>query len=418
MSRQAVRAGWLVDGSGDPATQNALLYVENNVIDRIEREVSETSGPRNFTDFSHCTLLPGLIDAHVHLFISGTDNPHIREKQLSMPFEDVRPGIEKRLGDLIDHGIVACRDGGDRQAFTLKYKRDIHSRNHSPIIVKAAGTAWHRSGRYGKMIGRPVDENENLAERIIHETRLIDHIKIVNSGLNSLLHFGKETPPQFKADTLKEAVAAGERMGRKTMVHANGKKPVEIALKAGCHSIEHGFFMGEDNLKRMADQQVFWVPTAVTMKAYQEVIHRQIRDHESTSPKTGTRLSHLKAMARGATRNLEHQLEQISKAKEMGVPIAVGTDSGSPGVYHGSSISQEMRLLAAAGFSIEASVQCACVIGAELLGLRNCGRLEKGMDATFIAVEGPPEHLLDNFLSPKTVYIGGRAMATISYTRY
>jgi imidazolonepropionase-like amidohydrolase len=107
-------------------------------------------------------------------------------------------------------------------------------------------------------------------------------------------------------------------------------------------------------------------------------------------------------------RNLEHQLEQISKAKEIGVPIAVGTDSGSPGVYHGSSLSKEMRLLAEAGFSMEETVCCACANGAELLDLEHCGRLEKGMDATFIAVNGPPEHLLENLASPEAVVIKGR----------
>ena len=184
------------------------------------------------------------------------------------------------------------------------------------------------------------------------------------------------------------------------------------AVLAGCHSIEHGFFMGEDNLKRMADHQIFWVPTAVTMKAYQDAMHRRVQSLTSPIPAKDPGVSQFKAMAQGALRNLDHQLEQLSRAKTLGVPIAVGTDSGNPGVHHGPSISQEIGLLVAAGFSIEESIQCACANGAELLDLKHCGRLEKGMDATFIAVNGPPDHLLENLASPTAVYIKGRATIT------
>ncbi|AQV01094.1 hypothetical protein [Desulfococcus multivorans] len=56
------------------------------------------------------------------------------------------------------------------------------------------------------------------------------------------------------------------------MVHCNGETPVAIAVEAGCDSVEHGFFMGEENLRRMADMGTVWVPTAVTMKAYARML--------------------------------------------------------------------------------------------------------------------------------------------------
>ena len=133
------------------------------------------------------------------------------------------------------------------------------------------------------MIGKSPGASEKLGQCICKQVRCIDHIKIVNSGLNSLVRFGNETPPQFDVMELKEAVKIGKRFGRKTMVHANGKKPVEVALKAGCHSIEHGFFMGQENLKRMAEKQIFWVPTAVTMKAYRDAFGQRIKNLRSQS---------------------------------------------------------------------------------------------------------------------------------------
>ena len=103
---------------------------------------------------------------------------------------------------------------------------------------------------------------ENALKLEVHE---IDHIKIVNSGLNSFAEFGKETLPQFDVEELKKLMSAAKEHNLETMVHANGRRPFQTAVAAGCDSIEHGFFMGNDNLKTMADEAIFWVPTAETM---------------------------------------------------------------------------------------------------------------------------------------------------------
>ena len=112
------------------------------------------------------------------------------------------------------------------------------------------GKAWRNHGRYGKLIGRTPRENETLANAIENDHNPIDHVKIVNSGLNSLIKFGKETLPQFTLKEMKNALKSANHLGRKVMVHANGKLPVNIAIESGCQSIEHGFFMGKKNLKK------------------------------------------------------------------------------------------------------------------------------------------------------------------------
>jgi imidazolonepropionase-like amidohydrolase len=230
-----------------------------------------------------------------------------------------------------------------------------------------------------------------LAAAIAKETDAKDHIKIVNSGLNSLLCFGKQTTPQFTLEEMTDAVAAAERRNLKVMVHANGKMPVEIAVEAGCCSIEHGFFMGEDNLKKMADRQVFWVPTAFTMKAFSE--HLRNSGQDTDVPR----------------RNLDHQMEQIASAKRFGVPVAAGTDAGSLGVHHGSGIIDELKLFMAAGFSIQEAVRSATALSVELLGLEDVGRLMPGAAATFIATPGDPSYLPESLDRINAFYINGTA---------
>jgi imidazolonepropionase-like amidohydrolase len=198
------------------------------------------------------------------------------------------------------------------------------------------------------------------------------------------------------------------RFGCKTMVHANGKKPVEEALKAGCHSIEHGFFMGEENLKQMADKQIYWVPTAVTMKAYRDVFEQRIKNLRSQGRSEGASLLRIHEMAQGASRNLEHQLEQIHRAKELGVPMALGTDAGSIGVQHGRSLKEEIGLFMTAGFSVPEAIQCATRNNARLLNMDGWGVIAKGAPATFVAVTGPPQDLPDSLGSITSLYIEGK----------
>ena len=161
------------------------------------------------------------------------------------------------------------------------------------------------------------------------------------------------------------------------MIHANGEKPVGIAIDGGCDSIEHGFFMGDENLQKMADARITWVPTAVTMKAYAE--------------------QHASRKRRGAgcaRKTLDHQLKQLSSARRYGVPVALGTDAGSPGVYHGKAIVEELRLLVSAGYSVEEAVGCATMNAAALMKSPVPGCLRVGDPASFVAVKGNPSQVL------------------------
>jgi imidazolonepropionase-like amidohydrolase len=286
-------------------------------------------------------------------------------------------------------GVLAVRDGGDKRAHVLRYKRNQLPSPEMPVQIKSAGRAWHRPGRYGKLIGRTLDVSTSLSRAIELENDPVDHVKIVNSGLNSLSEFGKQTLAQFDGDELSAAVSAADQRGLKIMVHANGQNPVQTAVAAGCHSIEHGFFMGNDNLSLMADKAVCWVPTAVTMRAYCRYLNQIGKNPDI------------------ARKNLDHQVEQLRTARQLGVPIALGTDAGSPAVDHGIAVIDEMIILTEAGFPIEEIIRCATFNGAKLLRITDLGLLVPGMPATFIAVKGDPTGLPDSLRQIGGVYLRG-----------
>ncbi|MGD8367388.1 MAG: amidohydrolase family protein [Desulfobacterales bacterium] len=381
--------GWLVDGTGDPARQNQALKIANGQIQGICSS-EEVSPEEDLLDFSGDTVLPCLVDSHVHLFMSGTTDARVRQEQLEARFEEILPRIDARIGRYAACGIAAVRDGGDARGHALRYRSEILPKRFAWFTVRSPGRAFRSAGRYGKLIGRPPEAGRTLADSIAAEADGADHVKIVNSGLNSLLSFGKTTAPQFSLDVLSAAVRAARRRGWKVMVHANGPEPVRMAVAAGCHSIEHGFFMGIENLQRMAERGTVWVPTAVTMKAYAESLPAGSRE------------------AAGAARNLEHQLGQIEAARRLGVTVAAGSDAGSLNVHHGSGCIEEIRLLASAGFSIEEAVCCASVKGARLLGLERAGRrVAAGRPASFVVCTGGPERLPDSLRRVKALYVEG-----------
>ena len=372
-----IHAGWLADGSGEPIRENVLLHIADGIFREIRIMTEADATLPELVNLSDSTLLPPLTDSHLHLFMSGTGDPAIREKQLHAEFEEMKPVISGHLDQLMGCGVLAVRDGGDYAGHALQY-RNLYG-NKTPVRIMAAGRAWRKEGRYGKLIGRSPGKGRNLAEAIAAESAGIDHVKIVQSGINSLKEFGKQTPPQFDSDELAQAVGVAHKLGLKVMVHCNGEQPVTSAIAAGCDSVEHGFFMGQENLRRMADLGVFWVPTAVTMKAYTEHLPQR-------SPEAET-----------ARRIYLHQTEQIALAKELGVCIALGTDAGSLGVRHGFSVREELRILMQAGFSVSQAVKCATHNGAELLGIsHDTGRIAAGYPAVFLAVKGKPSDLPEN----------------------
>ncbi|MGD9972940.1 MAG: amidohydrolase family protein [Desulfatirhabdiaceae bacterium] len=380
-----IGAEWLIDGTGDRPQSHVWINIHDGIISGIYtclndipvRQYPDTCP--EILDLSGCTLMPSWIDCHVHLTMSGTLDADIRKAQLKTDYQQACATIRTHLRDHARWGIAAVRDGGDGEAHTLLFKHENGRSSDSPVYIKAAGKAWRQSGRYGKLIGDCPDLGETLTEAILKSLKKPgfrpDHVKIVNSGLNSLTRFGKETPPQFSASEMTPAIVCANQMGLPVMVHANGTLPVRMAIESGCSSIEHGFFMGRANLERLADKQITWVPTAVTMDAYSNCFSSGSIEAD---------------MAR---RNLEHQIAQIELAGKLGVPVALGTDSGSMGVFHGDSAKQELNLLLQAGFSVSKAVQCATQNGARLLGISNLGSIQPGKQACFTVIQGSPDQL-------------------------
>ncbi len=389
----SIFAGWLIDGSGAAVQPKMRLDLEDGIIQSVRKMTAygpdSNKADSSDLDLSGCTLLPGLFDCHVHLAMSASVGRTVLADPDATGKDRIHKRIIKHLNQYLATGILAVRDGGDPGRCALHYKASRCAGEH-PTQVSAAGTAWHRPGHYGGLIGSALPPEQTLEAAILEEKEGVDHIKIVNSGLNSLTCYGKETAPQFNLAELKAAIKAAHQRGFKTMVHANGKIPVKFAVDAGCDSIEHGFFMGEENLRQMAGRGTTWVPTAFTMQALRS---KMTGDGRALNV---------------CQKNFEHQMEQLKSARALGVRIALGTDAGSAGVAHGRAVIAEMQLLMDAGYRVEEAVQCASLHGAMLLGLARVGQLKKNWQATLIAVKGDPSQLPGSLNQVKIIIYKGK----------
>jgi len=381
-----VRAGWLIDGTGDPVQLDRMVTIRSGCIASIDPFVRRNIPEKGYIDFSHATLLPALMDAHVHLTLSGTLDPAARQTQLQQTAQTARDAIGDHIEAHRRHGVAAVRHAGDPRGDLADYRPAMAS----TLTVKVAGWAWHAQGRYGGMIGKGWPQEQGLDHAIRQGPKNQQHIKIINSGINSLDCFGRETRPQFSLADLRRACRYGHRQNLPVMVHANGKTAVRESIEAGCHSIEHGYFMGADNLPRMADHGTFWVPTAVPMAA--------LTRKDVVAPR----------QAAIAQRTLDHQLEQIARGHQMGVAMALGTDAGSMGAAHGAGVRHELALFMAAGLPLSQAVRCATLNAATLMGLAQRGALLPGWRADFIAVDGPASRLPESLVKIAALFIRGQ----------
>ena len=361
--------GRLIDGTGSPARKKILMTIERGCIAGMRPFFDGEALPEGLLhDLSCYTVMPPLMDCHVHLAFSGSAGQSGRQTREN---ETLKPAIARHIQDCLQHGVMGVRDGGDPSGNVLHYKITDFKTKDNGFRLNAAGTAWHRGDRYGKLIGRAVPAGHDPLAVIVGGTGAgIDHIKLIQSGLNSLTDFGRQTPPQFDAETIRRIYSFSRRRGFGLMIHANGETPVAEAIAGGCDSIEHGYFMGDENLRKMRDARITWVPTAMPMKAYADHSPEESIEHDV------------------ARRTLDHQLEQLSKARDYGVQVALGTDSGSPGVLHGKAVPEELKLLMAAGYTPEEAVSCATLNAARLLETDLFGYLDVGLPATFIVVKG------------------------------
>jgi imidazolonepropionase-like amidohydrolase len=362
-------------GESAPAT----LVVEG---DRIAEVVPAEAPPRpgdDRLDVSGQYLLPGLIDCHVHLVMRGEDaDPSVNARRSDE--EIAASGADAAERTLLG-GITTVRDVGGWNYLEMSLRREIEDgRRRGPRLFLAGRllslptpAVEYYPGMYEVASGlRGVGA---AARRQL--ARGADLIKVMATG--SILSPQEEDAEavQFSPSELRAAVEAAAEAGAVVAAHAHARDGIENATRAGVASIEHGTFADDSVLELMAASGTFLVPTmAATLSSL-----RDPRVMAAMAPHVRERF----------VSTAPTHLEMVRRAHALGVPIAMGTDAGTPGNHHGDNAMECVYLVEEAGLSPREAIMAATANAARLLGQEgNLGSLQPGRLADVVGVRGDP----------------------------
>ncbi len=287
------------------------------------------------------------------------------------------------------------RDAGDKDGVGLALSQ-LYQSSQKPLMpyVDSPGAAIHHRGRYGSFMADPLENFNSPRECVDARVRGgSDRIKLIPTGIINFKQGRVTAEPQMTQAEVAALVAAARAHGVQTFAHASGDDGIERALEGGVDTIEHGFFIREDQLLRMRDRGVAWVPTFAPVQA-------QV-DHAGRMGWDDSVVSHLR-------RILDQHAASLVRGHELGVQILAGSDAGSYGVAHGLGLLWELELMEQAGLSPLAVINAATGNSAKRLAFKEpFGQIKPGCLSRFILTRHSPLEGLRNLRRSKCVIFDG-----------
>jgi len=399
-----LRVGTLLDGVSSKPLRNAhVVYDQSTIL-----FAGENSPPSNLLsanqqqpdlDLSDYTLLPGLIEAHAHFFLEGGElDLDKRSAYLKQAPEDLLNAARARLGKLVRLGIIAVRDAGDKNGVGLALSK-LYASGQRPAMpyVDSPGAAIHHKGRYGSFMAEPIEDFDTLKHCV--EARVAagaDRIKLIPTGIINFKQGAVTAEPQMTTAEVSELVAAAKSFGKQTLAHASGDVGIERAIDGSVDSIEHGFFVRDDQLAKMRDRQIAWVPT---FSPVQEQV-----DHADQMGWDAQVVSNLNKI-------LEQHAASLMKAHEIGVQILAGSDAGSCGVAHGLGFLYELELMQRAGLGPISVINAATGASSNRLAFKEkVGQIRSGFQSRFILTRHAPLESVSNLRKQKWIVFDGNVL--------
>lgn len=383
-----LRAPRLLDGTGAGTLADAAVWLDGGRIAWVgpAAELPAGAAGARAVELDGCTLLPGLIDAHVHLVASG--GPDLAADIPGTEADRVLAAIANCRRHL-DGGTTLVRDLGAPGGEVIALARAIEAGTVEGPSVIAAGPAVTMTGGHIAYMGRVADGPEQMRTAIRANLQLgAGCIKVVATG--GVLTKGLD--PRIAAYTLEELralVDEAHRFGLRVAAHAIGEGGVATALRAGVDSIEHGMFLDKTCIDLFLETGA---RLSATFSAPGCIIHGE------TVP------DWIKQRARPAA---EAQAASFKAAIDAGVRVVAGTDAGTPDNFHGR-VAHEVVAMVEAGLGVAAGVRAATAEAADLLGDPERGVLTVGAIADLLAVDGDVLADVRALTRPAAVFKSGR----------
>jgi imidazolonepropionase-like amidohydrolase len=381
-NRWLIRGGLLIDGAGADPVEDGAVLVENGKVVEVGTASTVRSTGAEVVDAGGRTIMPGLIDAHIHIGSDGNPNPMRRLKELHA-YTAIRSAVHARA--LLEAGFTTVRDAAAHGYTNIATRDAINDRLIPGPRMRAPGYGLTSTGGHGDSYyaAHVQIDNPGLVDspdEVRKATRLMlkmgaDCIKFV-SATGGVMSDGDEPgAPQFTVEEMAAGIHEAKANGVHTFAHAQGTQGIKNAIQAGITSIEHGFWIDDETVQMMLDNNVYFVPT---LAAVHQIVEYGL---EAGIPEYAVRK---------ASEAQEAHLESFERAYKGGVKIAMGTDAGTPFNRQGEN-AIELELMYRAGMSPMDAIVATTKTAAECIQFGDVtGTLEAGKSADLILVDGNP----------------------------
>ena len=357
-----VRTGLFYDGTLDEPRRNVDLDIRDGIIAGI-------TGATGEYDLEAACVVPGLVNAHVHLEMSGQPDT-MGAFNGTTPTQRMLWAAENASKSL-RAGVTTVRDVGCSGAIAMELRDAIEAGRMPGPSISAAGNVLCMTGGHGWFVGRAVDGPWD-AVKGVREQRLhgADCIKLIATG-GVLTKGAVPGIAQLTEEEMRAAIDEARRHGMPVAAHAIGNDGIKNALRAGVTSIEHGHMLDDEAIELFKKNGAYLVPTLTAPTCILE------HAHDGSQPDFVTRK---------AAEISEKMVANIGRAYRAGVKIAGGSDAGTPFNFH-ENYAYEIELMhTLLGMTAQQALHAATAVAGELVGL-GPGTLTPGDPADVVLLE-------------------------------
>jgi len=413
--------------------RNGAVLVQNGKISEVyESTPADLKVDADIINAAGKTLMPGLIDMHVHIGAPGGE--YKDRKKYADPTL-----ARRRLAAYLYSGITAVRSTGDWLHNALELRRQINSGEYLGAEFFSCGPLFTAEGGHPteiiehfpeSMKGVARQEFVRLPKSASEARQQVDELKEVGVDcIKSVLESGSAQWGVFNhmdSGIYRSVIAEAQKDHLSTATHTGSAADVKEAVDAGSNSIEHGSateFIPDTTFAEMKAKKIAYDPT---LSVFQGVADQQTGNTEALDTTlvqqvgpsdllSNTRemiSKHSKVDPDRFKNFLEHCTRNLLGAYKAGVPLIAGSDAGNMLVIHGPTIQRELALWVKAGVPASVALQAATYNAAKVLGAENrIGSIQKGRDATLVLLEGDPTQDISNLERVSTVMFRGERVS-------
>jgi imidazolonepropionase-like amidohydrolase len=383
--RTLIHCGSIIDGKNKQLLQQVTVVVEGNKITSVDKGFATPASGDKLIDLSKKTVMPGLIDMHVHMESETSKDSQLKKYTLNEA--DVAFQSTVYAKRTLMAGFTTVRDcGGSGVNISLRNAINAGTVVGPRIftagksIASTGGHADPTNGSKRELIGDPgpkegvINSPEDARKAVRQRYKEgSDFIKITATG--GVLSVAKDgSGPQFTQEELNAIIETAKDYGMHVAAHAHGAEGMKRAVLAGITTIEHGTLMSEEVMDLMKQKGTYHVPTIIAGRSAAEYAKIPGYYHPLVVPKAieiGSKIQ-----------------ENFGKAYKRGVKMAFGTDAG---VFPHGDNAKEFGYMVEGGMPAIDALLCAMQVNANILGVGDkIGSIEKGKVADLVAVDEDP----------------------------